>query len=173
MKECRKKLSLDEVTVLGVLSQNVRQYDNQSLQIVADSTGTKYLVEYTGCDTRVYEYDSDEAVDISSALAEAAENCADSADYPYGVMIERIAWALSSPEEYSVPEDYSGDVAIVQIGNYVGFSPISMYVDDEMSTPIIFAKYSLAREYIARMEGSRYDLGHNEAGRPRYYIVAA
>ena len=44
---------------------------------------------------------------------------------------------------------------------------------DERGETLIFDHAAAAQAWIDEQEAGQYDLGHNEAGRPTFYIVAA
>jgi len=169
----REHIEVEGLKLLGNLTQQVRQYDNQELSIYANEKGLRYLVEDTGCDRRIYEYATDEDEDVNKLLYAAAENCAESVDYAYGKIMESIAWGLKAPEDYVVKDDYEGNVSILSVGNYLGYSPIEIVIEDEFGTQLIFENYDVAKGYIEEMEARAYHLSHGENGRPKYYIVEA
>jgi hypothetical protein len=114
--------------------------------------------------------------DPDAHLASLAEDMATDAD---DVLLARLAWGLTTPEEVAASEDYDGPCRVLVVGSYYGYAPLKWVSESDLvdldydDTPHEFATRAEAEAAIAMLEGDGpYHLAHNEAGRPDYHIVS-
>ena len=169
----------DNLQEVDSRSQSQTQYNNfrvalyrvtKGFQDVSD--GDILLVE-EDAENREYLLDADEAqtaLDSPAAfLEDAAAAWADSMPTP---QIERYQWGIDDPANDVVSANFTRPCRIVVKGCYYGYTPYD-YATDERGETLIFDHAAAAQAWIDEQEAGRYDLGHNEAGRPTSYIVAA
>ena len=169
----------DNLQEIDSRSQTQTQYGNirvalyrVTANIAKAKAGDLLLIE-EDAENREYLLDADEAqtaLDSPAAfLEDAAAAWADSMPTP---QIERYQWGIDDPANDVVSAEYTRPCRIVVKGCYYGYTPYD-YATDERGETLIFDHAAAAQAWIDEQEAGRYDLGHNEAGRPTSYIVAA
>ena len=169
----------DNLQEIDSRSQTQTQYGNirvalyrVTANIAKAKAGDLLLIE-EDADNREYLLDTDEAqtalADTDAYLRDAADAWADSMPDP---QMERYQWGIADPANDVVSADDTRPCRIVVKGCYYGYTPYD-YATDERGETLIFDNAAAAQAWIDEQEAGRYDLGHNEAGRPTSYIVAA
>lgn len=95
-------------------------------------------------------------------------------------LIAGYEWGLRSVEGDAVPDDHVGEVFIVEVRKYNdGHEGISFVTKRDVEEHHdgrkvhVFADRATAICWIAEQEEGVYRQGHNECGRPNYYVIAA
>ena len=169
----------DNLQEIDSRSQTQTQYWNirvalyrVTANIAKAKAGDLLLIE-EDAENREYLLDTDEAqtalADTDAYLRDAADAWADSMPDP---QMERYQWGIADPANDVVSANFTRPCRIVVKGCYYGYTPYD-YVTDERGETLIFDNAAAAQAWIDEQEAGRYDLGHNEAGRPTSYIVAA
>ena len=169
----------DGLTEIARRSQTQMQYGNVAVVLyrVTDAMpglniGDVVYIEEAGLNNE-YLLDSEEAdaalQDSETFLRDCASAWADSSDDP---CMERYQWGVSDPDDDAVRADDDSPCKIVVKGCYYGYTPYN-YATDERGETLIFDHAAAAQAWIDEQEAGRYVLGHNEAGRPTCYVVAA
>jgi len=165
-------LAHGEVTEIATLSQDTQQYDN--LYLMAFAIGHNVVVYENNLDGGKFylvEGSSFEPDDYKALLEEMAQCWASNAtDSNLEYQLEMCRWGLRTPEDYAAAPDHAGDVCIVEVENYYGYSPIDVLREENSWDVRWFASYAEAEEWIDDQENNTYYLSHNEAGRPEYTI---
>lgn len=185
----RRKKTMNAIILKGRDYDNLQEIDSRSqaqtqygnirvslYRVTADiakaKAGDLLLVE-EDADNREYLLDTDEAqtaLDSPAAfLEDAAAAWADSMPTP---QLERYQWGIDDPANDVVSASFTRPCRIVVKGCYYGYTPYD-YATDERGKTLIFDNAAAAQAWIDEQEAGRYDLGHNEAGRPTCYVVAA
>ena len=185
----RRKKTMNAIILKGRDYDNLQEIDSRSqaqtqygnirvslYRVTADiakaKAGDLLLIE-EDADNREYLLDTDEAqtaLDSPAAfLEDAAAAWADSMPTP---QLERYQWGIDDPANDVVSASFTRPCRIVVKGCYYGYTPYD-YATDERGKTLIFDNAAAAQAWIDEQEAGRYDLGHNEAGRPTCYVVAA
>ena len=109
--------------------------------------------------------------DVSDKNMIIVEEDAENREYLLDAL-ERYQWGIDDPANDVVSADFTRPCRIVVKGCYYGYTPYD-YATDERGETLIFDHAAAAQAWIDEQEAGRYYLGHNEAGRPTFYIVAA
>lgn len=158
---------------LAAMRQNTVQYNNYGAVIYKDTETNKIyyyedgINEYTLYELENFDFaDEDNYDDLLKSFVTEWAACA------FEPELDRFAWGLSDPEKEQVTEEYKGTCKILEIGNYYGYTPIKWAKDERGCDDLTFNSYADAKKWINAAEKDIYRLGHNEANRPDYYIMA-
>ncbi|GEM_PF-4378996 len=180
-------LEQEDYEVVAELRQSQFGHDNPTITLArmvdgnsADvSAGAIVSIYSDSCMTQTVLLDSQEAenafhnpnkylADIVSDIAHDRSNGDELV-----VRLELMRWGIRDLQDESVEDDYEGECLIVVEHCYNDHSPISYVTEDENHNVRYFDSAQAAHAWIDDATDGRYDLSHNEASRPTYYILPA
>jgi hypothetical protein len=174
MKELNQNEYIETGDYEPIAERSERSHPSENYTIRLYDTGRgkdRYILEVIEADKYQYSYDDEDVSNPQAIVDEAVRDWINNTiDDPINNLIARYAWGLIDHFD-EVAEDYTGDCAVIWMGNYYEYTPVGCTAKYHNNpNPRVFSTFE-AREHKSAKRKESYVLSCNEAGRPSHYII--